>query len=65
MLLQELYDHYDRKWSRIARELGVTESTVTYWRKIGYIPFRSQLVIEKKTKRLFKANEAHAMKQEP
>jgi len=64
MLLNELYEHFDRKWSRMAIELKVTESTVAYWRKKGYICFRTQLLIERRTNGLFKAVEGHAKKQD-
>jgi hypothetical protein len=58
MLLGELYEHYGT-WTKMVRELDLGNSTYQIWRKKGYIPFRSQLLIERKTKRLFKAVEEH------
>lgn len=58
MLLQELYDKFGT-WMAVANELKMSQSGVTYWRKRGYIPYSSQLMIEVKTKGLFKANEEH------
>lgn len=52
---QELYDKYGT-WMSVANELKMSQSGVTYWRKRGYIPYPAQLVIEKKTKGLFKAS---------
>jgi len=59
MLLQELYDHYGT-WTKLSRDLGFGSSTYQIWRKKGCIPYPSQLVIEKKTKGIFKADEEHA-----
>lgn len=60
MLLQELYEHYGN-WTRLVRELDFGTSTCQLWRKRGYIPFKTQLLIEYKTKGRFKANEKHGM----
>jgi hypothetical protein len=54
MRIEELYSKYGN-WSATALQLGKTLSAINYWRKIGYIPYPAQLVIEKKTKGLFKA----------
>jgi len=58
MLLDELYAHYGT-WTKLVRELNLGNSTYQVWRKQGYIPFKMQLLIENKTKGLFKADEAH------
>ena len=58
MLLNELYEHYGT-WTHLGRQLGLGNSTYQVWRKQGYIPFTAQLLIENKTKGLFKASEAH------
>lgn len=54
MRLQELKEKWGT-WMAIAIELKMSQTGVTYWRKRGYIPFPAQLVIEKKTKGMFKA----------
>lgn len=52
MLLQELYDYYG-SWTEIGRKLELGNCTYQVWRKKGYIPYPTQLVIEKKNKRSF------------
>lgn len=59
MILQELYEHYGT-WTRLTRSLDLCSGIYYVWRDKGYIPFKSQLLIEHKTKGLFKADEAHA-----
>lgn len=58
MLLQELYEYYGT-YAEMGRELRLSTSSYQIWRKQGYIPYTTQLIIEKKTKRLFKACESH------
>lgn len=58
MLLNELYEYYGT-WTHLVRELGLGNSTYQVWRKQGYIPFTMQLLIENRTKGLFKACEDH------
>lgn len=58
MLLNQLYEHYGT-WTKLVRELDLGNSTYQVWRNQGYIPFKSQLLIENKTKGHFKANELH------
>jgi hypothetical protein len=58
MLLSELYEHYG-SWTQLTKELDLGLSTYTRWLKKGYIPYTSQLVIEKKTNNLFKADQKH------
>jgi len=60
MRLEEVYEYYDRKWCRIAISIGMTESSVRYWRKKGAIPFRSQILIEHYTSGELKADMAHS-----
>lgn len=59
MTLEDLYNHYKCRWSHVAIGLKVTESTIKYWRKKGYIPYTAQLVIQEKTDGLFKADIKH------
>jgi hypothetical protein len=58
MLLQELYAHYGN-WARLSRELGFGSNTYQGWIKKGYIPYTTQLRIEKKTLGEFLANIEH------
>ena len=58
MLLNELYEYYGT-WTKLVRELNLGNSTYQIWRKQGYIPFKTQLLIENKTKGRFKACENH------
>lgn len=59
MLLEELYRHYGT-WTNLVRSLNIGSTTYQVWRKRGFIPFRTQLLIENKTKGRFKADELHA-----
>jgi len=59
MLAQELYDYYG-SWSELVRKLELGLTCHANWRKIGYIPYKTQLLIEKKTDGLFKSDLAHA-----
>lgn len=56
MRIKELYEHFGT-WTALARALDQGMNSHQYWRKIGYIPYPAQLVIEKKTKGKFKASE--------
>lgn len=58
MLLEELYDYYGN-WLAIGRELNFAPCTYQGWRKKGYIPYMTQLLIEKKTDGMFVALEEH------
>lgn len=58
MLLNDLYEYYGT-WTYLVRELDLGTSTYQIWRRQGYIPFTAQLLIENKTKGLFKAREEH------
>lgn len=57
MKIQEVYEFYNKKWSHAGRAFGVNDSTIRYWRDCGYIPFRSQILIEKITDGKLKADE--------
>lgn len=59
MLLRELYEYYGT-WTSLCRELGMGNNSYQRWKKQGYIPFQTQLLIEHKTKRRFKAREEDA-----
>lgn len=59
MLLEEVYRHYGENWSNVARELSLGFTTTRGWRKKGYIPYETQVLIEKKTNCLFIADESH------
>ncbi len=60
MLLQELYGFYG-SWAKLTRELGLGSTTYQPWVKKGYIPYTTQLLIEKKTKGKFRADIEHAI----
>ncbi|CEG60997.1 hypothetical protein [Legionella micdadei] len=62
MLLDELYAYY-KSWTALTRDLKFGFNTYQGWRKKGYIPYATQLLIEKKTNGRFKANERHAKPQ--
>lgn len=64
MLLDELHKYYGT-WTLLARELDLGNSTYQLWRSKGYIPFKAQLLIENKTKGLFKACEEHGKPPSP
>ena len=55
MRLEELKEHYVT-WRAMSEALGIGQNQYQYWRKRGYICYSRQLVIEKKTKGLFKAS---------
>ena len=55
MRLEELKEYY-KTYAAITRLAGMGMNNHQYWKKIGYIPYPTQLVIEKKTKGKFKAN---------
>jgi len=59
MLLDELYSHYGT-WTNMVRQLNLGSTTYLLWKKNGFIPFKTQLLIQHKTKGRFKAKEDHA-----
>ena len=60
MRLEELHAHYGT-WTKLCFALKQGMNSHQYWRKIGYIPLASQLMIEHKTNGLFKAREEDAV----
>lgn len=42
-------------WLAVANELKISQSGVSYWRRRGSIPYRTQLLIQDKTEGRFKA----------
>jgi hypothetical protein len=55
MRIEELKEHY-KTWTKLAKALDVGMNSHQYWRKVGYIPYPTQCVIQEKTKGLFKAS---------
>jgi hypothetical protein len=56
MNLEDVIAHYGSGRS-LAFAIKTTPQAVSHWRKIGYIPFAKQLVIEKISSGLFKAED--------
>jgi hypothetical protein len=59
MFANELHDFY-KTWSNMIRELDLGLSSPRYWRQKGYIPYKTQLLIEKRSGGRFIADEKHA-----
>lgn len=59
MLLDELYKYYGESWTKLTRNLDISNNTYQIWRKQGFIPYKTQCFIEVKTKGRFQANKAH------
>ena len=57
MTLPEVYVYFGCRWAAIARAAGIAESTVYYWKRIGYIPHSSQKLLEAITNGDLKADE--------
>jgi len=55
MRIEQLKEHY-KTWTKLCHALELAMNSHQYWRKRGYIPYPTQLVIEKKTNGLFKAD---------
>lgn len=55
MRIEELKEYYGT-WTNLAHKLEIGMNSHQYWRRVGYIPYPTQLVIEKKTKGKFKAS---------
>lgn len=64
MLLEELYDYYQKTWANVMRETKVGSTSIQNWKKQGFIPILSQLKIEKRTKGMFVAKLEHARPQD-
>jgi hypothetical protein len=60
MILNDIYEYYQKNWVTVGRELRVGSTSLYNWKKIGYIPIASQIKIEKRTKGLFVADLEHA-----
>ena len=56
MRLDDIYEHYGKSWVKVMREIGVGSSTLTLWRKNGFIPANSQIKLEKRLNGLFRAD---------
>jgi hypothetical protein len=56
MTIKELQDYYKTAY-RFRKETGISSPTFRNWIKWGYVPFRSQLLIERITQGRFKAEE--------
>ena len=63
MLPEELRDHFGT-WASMSRELGLGATTYLGWIKKGYIPFKTQCLLENMTNRKFKANLSHCKPKE-
>ena len=57
MILEDVYKYYFCNWSRACRELKMGRTTITNWQKRGYIPYRSQEIIELRTNGVLKASQ--------
>ena len=60
MTLNEIYEHYGKNWVTVSRELRIGATSIQNWKKKGYIPIRSQMIIEHRTEGRFKADLKHA-----
>ena len=54
MRLEELHNHY-KTYTKMCFALELGMNSHQYWRKRGYIPYPTQLVIQEKTNGLFSA----------
>ena len=55
MRLEELKEYY-KTWENMVKTLDLGINTHQYWKRKGYIPYNSQLLIEKNSGGLFKAS---------
>lgn len=58
MTLEELKEYYGT-YTEMCHELRFGMNVYQYWKKIGYIPYPTQLLIQDKTDCLFKASKDH------
>ena len=63
MRLEEVKEYF-KTWTNLAHELKHGMNVYQYWRKIGYIPFPSQLLIQYRTNGRLKASEDDAKPKE-
>jgi len=59
MTLEELYAYFGT-WTQVSRGLALGTNSYQKWKKNGCIPYTTQLLIEKRSNGLFKADESHA-----
>jgi len=62
MLILEVYKQYE-SWSELSRKLGFGSTTYQGWIRRGYIPMRTQEIIELRTKGALTASMDHLTKQ--
>ena len=62
MLIIEIYKFYG-SWSEIARKLGFGMTTYQGWIRRGYIPMKTQELIEVRSKGRFRASLKHTIAQ--
>ena len=55
MTLKEIYEYYGNNWAHAARELKIGSTTIQNWNKKKHIPIKSQMILEKRSKGIFKA----------
>lgn len=56
MTLDDAHNHFG-SFAEMSRSLGIASNAYQYWRKIGYIPYRSQLLIQNHTNGKLKATD--------
>ncbi len=49
MKLSQVYTYFGGNWATTMKELGLSPITYLAWRRKGYVPYRSQILIEKHT----------------
>lgn len=62
MLIKEVYDLYG-SWAELSRKLGFGSSTYQGWLTRGYIPLKTQELIEFRTKGKLRAAKEHPTKE--
>ncbi len=63
MLITEVYGLYE-SWAELSRKLGFGSTTYRGWITRGYIPIKTQEIIEFRTKGHLKASVEHTKPQE-
>jgi hypothetical protein len=56
MKLEEVKEHFVT-WRNAMKKIGLSENAYGNWKRIGYIPYCSQLKIEEASKGVLKAEE--------
>ncbi len=59
MTLQEVYLYYDKCWAKTCRELKLSPNAYQNWIRLGYLPIKTQVHIEKVSQGKFKADLKH------